>query len=69
MSVMRPARHAAGPRNRRKSLHHAKVLLESLQYVDARLRRLLDEEVRYQLGRAARLVNRLQAEVNKKDEK
>ncbi len=62
---MKPMRHDAGTRNRKKALHHAKCLLDELDYIDRGLRRLTDEHLRYVLGRAARLVNRLLAEIHK----
>ena len=55
-------RHDAGPRNRKKALHHAKCLLDELDHIDRNLRRLLDEHMRYARGRIYRLVNRLRAE-------
>ena len=59
---MRPIRHQASARNRKKALHHAKCLHEELEYIHTRLRRMVDENMRYALGRIERLVNRLEAE-------
>ncbi len=56
-------RHQASARNRRKALHHAQNLIEELEYLDRTMRRITDENIRYVLGRVARLVNRLRAEV------
>lgn len=57
-----PVRHEASPRNRKKALHLAKNAHEELQYIDRKLRTLLDEHVRYARGRIARLINRLESE-------
>jgi hypothetical protein len=58
-----PRRHAASPRNRRKALHFAKNAHEELEFIGNKLRKLLDVHMRYALGRTARIVNRLEAEV------
>jgi hypothetical protein len=59
---MRPIRHQASARNQRKALHLAKNAHEELEYIERKLRRLLDEHVRYARRRMTRLINRLRAE-------
>ena len=65
---VKPRRHEASPRNRKKMLHFAENLLEELKHLDGELYRLRDEHVRYALGRAFRLVNRLHSEVENDQE-
>ena len=43
-------------------------MVEELQAIDNLLTRLKEEHVRYALGRAFRLVNRIEAEIRKHDE-
>jgi hypothetical protein len=56
-----PIRHRKSKRSRKKMLHFAKNLREELENMDRKLRRLLEEHVRYARGRTYRLVNRLRA--------
>ena len=60
--IEKPRRHAPSPRNRKKALKFATELVEELEYLDTTLRAMTDEHIRYALGRARRLVNRLKAE-------
>jgi hypothetical protein len=57
-----PRRHDATARNRRKALHHAECLQSEIEFVDRDLRRMSDN-MRYALGRVARIINRLKSEV------
>jgi hypothetical protein len=68
MKSTKSLRHESSRRNRKKALHFAKNMVEELQAIDNLLTRLKEEHVRYALGRAFRLVNRIEAEIRKHDE-
>ncbi len=55
-------RHDASPRNRRKTLHHANCLLDELLALQSEASKSLDG-FRYAIGRACRIINRLESEV------
>lgn len=63
--IERPMRHVDSARNRKKALHHAKCLLDQIEFIDRDLRRIVNEDIQYALGRVYRLVNRLRAEVKR----
>jgi len=58
--------HAATPRNRKKALHHAENLSETLvHFLGEHIKH--QANIEYMIGRAARLVDRLKAEVDHDD--